>query len=195
MTSAAGRAAASHLRTSAGSRHQHESRQHIRALVSQATCRDGMQCEGDVLHWLHKQNICDASCKVRISSSASGGGRSLQASADIADEVELLAIPESYWFSEPAQVLCSHGHSLWACVQARPPAWIVLKVTCSSPAADPFDGKLPCAQARDGAHAAWTSFRTHLRLIASQSLQEAIHKRRTFAFREMMVYPGLAGWR
>ena len=109
-TSTAGGAGACHLRTSAGSR------QHLlRALVSPAACRDGMQCKDEVLQWLHKQDICDASCKVRISSSARGGGRSLQANVDVADEVELLAIPESYWFSEPAQVLCSNGHSIWAC--------------------------------------------------------------------------------
>ena len=94
----------------------------LRALVSPATCRDGMQCKDDVLQWLHKQDTCDASCKVRMAISAKRGGRCLQAAADIADGVELLAIPESHWFSEPAQVLCSH--SLWACAQARSSAWV-----------------------------------------------------------------------
>ena len=96
--------------------------------IGQSLRRDGIQCKDNVLQWLHKQDICDASCKLTISSSASGGGRSLQASADIANEVELLAIPESYWFSEPAQVLCIHGYSLWACTQAGSSAWVCLQV-------------------------------------------------------------------
>ena len=106
-----------------------------------------MHCKDDVLQWLHKQDICDASCKVRISSSARGGGRSLQACADVAEEVELLAIPESYWFSEPAQVLCSQGHSLWACTQARSPAWVLLQVHMQPTSSNASQQKPPLRQA------------------------------------------------